>query len=277
VEYHGVVPEYFDVMRVPLLAGEPLDRSWVARQPMTVLVNQEMSERFWPAGDVLGSTFRLSSRDTTSIVVVGVVGNELDDGFASSPEPIFYMPFGTRVSRQMAFVVRVADDPARVSAGVREAVARVDPDVPAGNLQMLDDLLAETVVRPRAASLIGLAFALLALLVAAAGIYGVLTYAVQSRTREIGVRAALGASRQQLVHMILGQSSRLLLLGLLLGWIGALLAGRAVSGILFGVKTWDPLSLLTASALLFVAGTAASWLPARRAVRVDPRDALRAE
>jgi putative ABC transport system permease protein len=177
----------------------------------------------------------------------------------------------------MAFVVRVADDPARVSAGVREAVARVDPDVPAGNLQMLDDLLAETVVRPRAASLIGLAFALLALLVAAAGIYGVLTYAVQSRTREIGVRAALGASRQQLVHMILGQSSRLLLLGLLLGWIGALLAGRAVSGILFGVKTWDPLSLLTASALLFVAGTAASWLPARRAVRVDPRDALRAE
>jgi ABC-type antimicrobial peptide transport system permease subunit len=142
---------------------------------------------------------------------------------------------------------------------------------------MLESLLSETVVRPRAASVIGAGFAVLALLVAAAGIYGVLSYAVQSRTREIGIRAALGASRQQLVRMVLGQSLRLLGWGLLLGWIGALLGGRAIAGILFGVKTWDPLSLILASALLWAAGIAASWLPARRAVRVDPRDALRAD
>ena len=103
---------------------------------------------------------------------------------------------------------------------------------------MLDDLLAETVVRPRAASLIGGAFALLALVIAAAGIYGVLSYTVQSRTREIGIRAALGASRQQRRSMVVGQSGRLIAFGLALGWVGALLGAKAVSGILFGVKAW---------------------------------------
>jgi ABC-type antimicrobial peptide transport system permease subunit len=177
----------------------------------------------------------------------------------------------------MSLVVRVAGDPAGVSAAVRQAVARVDPDVPAADLRMLTSLLDETVVRPRAASLIGLAFAILALLVAAAGIYGVLTYAVQSRTREIGIRAALGASGRQLVGMVMGHYTRLVLLGLVLGCGGALAAGRFLASLLFGVPVWDPVSLLGACAILGSVGTLAAWLPARRATRADPRDALRSE
>jgi putative ABC transport system permease protein len=275
-EYHAVIPEYFDVMGIPLLTGRNLERAWEAEHPVPVLINQEMADRFWPAGDALGASFNMAG-DTLQLVVVGVVGSELDDGYHAQPDPVFYMPYGARVQRQMAFVVRVGGDPAEVAEGIRAAVARVDPDVPAYGLRMMDDLLAETVVRPRAASLIGGAFALLALVIAAAGIYGVLSYTVQSRTREIGIRAALGASRPQLVSMVLGESGRLIVLGLALGWVGALLGGRAVSGILFGVRVWDPLSLVAASVLLGGAGALASWVPARRAVRVDPRDALRAD
>ena len=276
-EFHAVIPEYFDVMGIPLVAGAFPERAWEAERPVPVLVNEEMAERFWPQGDALGAGFRLAPEDTVPLQVVGVVGDVLDDGFAFTPEPTFYVPFGYQLQRQMAFVLTVSGDPADVSTAVRGAVARVDPDVPADGLRMLETLLAETVLRPKAASLIGGVFALLALLVAAAGIYGVLSYTVQSRTREIGIRAALGASRQQLVQMVLGQSTRLLVLGLVLGWIGALLGGRAISGILFGVRAWDPLSLIVASVLLFGAGSVASWLPARRAVRVDPRDALKTE
>jgi putative ABC transport system permease protein len=275
-EYHTVLPEYFAVMGIPLLAGRLPERPWDAELPVPVVINQEMADRFWPAGDPLGASFTIDA-DTVPLQVIGVVGTELDDGYAAPPDPVFYLPFGSRVQREMAFVVRVAGNPAEVAEGIRGAVARVDPDVPADGLRMLDDLLAETVVRPRAASLIGGAFALLALVIAAAGIYGVLSFTVQRRTREIGIRAALGASRQQLVRMVLGHSGRLIAAGLVLGWLGALLGARAVSSILFGVRVWDPLSLLAASALLATAGALASWIPARRAVRVDPREALRAE
>jgi len=160
---------------------------------------------------------------------------------------------------------------------IREGVASVDPDVTASDLRPLEGLLAETVARPRAASLIGGAFALLALLVAVAGIYGVLSYAVQRRTREIGIRSALGASGGQLVSMVMGQTTRLLAIGLVLGLLAAVLVGNALSGILFGVRSWDPPSLVLAAVLLGSVGALAAWVPARRAVRIDPREALRTE
>jgi putative ABC transport system permease protein len=235
-----------------------------------------MAARHWPGRDPLGSTFR-RAHDTLSLQVVGVVGDVRDDGYDAATEPIFYIPFGTMVQRRMSIVLNVTGSVSDVAVSVREAVARVDPDVPAGELRMLDDLLASTVARPRAASRIGSVFAVLALLVAAAGIYGLLSYSVESRTREIGIRSALGATRPQLTQMVLGQSTRLMVWGLALGWIAALLAGKALSGVIFGVRAWDPASLVLASALLWVAGTAAAWLPTRRALSIDPRDALRSE
>ncbi len=125
--------------------------------------------------------------------------------------------------------------------------------------------------------MIGLTFALIALLVSTAGIYGVLSYAVQSRTREIGIRAALGASGRQLVSMVMGQSMRLILAGLVLGTVGALASGRFLSSLLFGVRPWDPISLAGAGIVLGAAGLLASWVPARRAVAIDPKEALRSD
>jgi predicted permease len=276
-EYRTATPEYFQVMGIPLERGALLEPTWELRVPMPVLVNREMARRYWPDGDAVGQGFELRWRDTVSAAVVGVVGDVLDDGYRASPEPIFYAPFGTLINGRMSFVLEVSGDAAQVPAAVRDAVARVDPGVPVADLRMLESLMAETVVRPRAASLIGAVFALLALLVAAAGIYGVLSYLVQSRTREIGVRAALGAPRGRLMGMVMSQSLRLVALGLLLGSIGSLIAGRAISGLLFGVRPWDPPSLLVAAALLGGVGTLAAWLPARRAVAVDPREALRSE
>ena len=137
--------------------------------------------------------------------------------------------------------------------------------------------MEETVVRPRAASAIAGVFALLALSIAATGIFGVLSYAVQSRRREIGIRSALGATASQVTAMVLGQSTRLVASGLVVGVLLALAGGRLLSGLLFGIRPWDPVSLLVATGLLALAGGLAAWLPARRAVKVPPTLALESE
>jgi len=275
-EYRTVTPEYFEVMGIPLVQGRLPDPGWETRRPMPVVVNRTFARRYWPSENAVGAAFQLRWRDTIPATVVGVVGDVLDDGYDGQPEPIFYSPFATLLNRRMVFVVRVDDMSPGLSSALRDAVAAVDPDVPM-ELRLVESMLAETVVRPRAASLIGGIFAVLALLVAAAGIYGVLSYLVESRTREIGVRSALGASRPQITRMVMGQSTRLLVVGLVLGLAAALVSGRAMSGLLFGVRSWDPLSMIVATGLLGGVGTLAAWLPARRAVRIDPREALRGE
>ena len=275
-EYHHVTAEYFSVLEIPLLSGSMPD-SWELSDEPSVLVNEEMARTVWPGRDPVGASFLLDGSNPISARVAGVVGNVRDDGFAADPDPVFFVPFGPMPNRRMSYVLRASGEPGEVMAQVRQIVSRSDPDVPAAELQMLGAMMAETVVRPRAASLIGLTFALIALLVAAAGIYGVLSYTVQARTRELGIRAALGASGSQLVSMVMGYSTRLIALGLALGVVGAFAAKSAVSGLLFGVQSWDPLSHVVAVAVLGAVGLVAAWIPARRAVTIDPQEALRAE
>jgi hypothetical protein len=276
VEFHVMSPEYFDVLGIPVLEGAlPEARPDGAEVP--VVVNRRMADMLWPGGDALGATFVMSWRPDVVHRVVAEVGDILDDGYDAVADPVFYVPFASMPRRRMAYVVRVSGAPSQVLTAVREAVASVDPDVPAGDLGLLSGTMAETAARPRAASLIGLAFASIALLVATAGIYGVLSYAVQARTREIGIRSALGAGGREIVGMVMRQSSRLVAIGLVVGLLGALVAGRLLAGLLFGVRAWDPLSLLTAALVLGGAGLLASWLPARRAVAIDPTEALRGE
>jgi putative ABC transport system permease protein len=277
-DFHTVLPDYFEVMGIPLREGRIFTEAWEPVEDIPIVVNERMARRVEESGDAVGRSVLLY-RDGAPIAleIVGVVGDVLDDGYAADAEPVFYMPWGASPQRGMSVVARVRADASGVVDRVREAVARIDPDIPAARPRTLDALLAETVARPHAASRIGATFALLALLVAAAGIYGVLSYAVQSRTREIGIRSALGADPARLVTMILGHAGRLLAVGLILGLAGALAAGAALSGILFGVRAWDPLSVGVAVTLLGGIGALAAWLPARRAVRVDPKVALTAD
>lgn len=275
-EYHIVMPEYFEVLDIPLVAGT-LPPRWSEGDEAPVVVNQRMAEVFWPDYDPLGATLTLDWADEVRLRVTGVVGDVLDDGYDAVAEPAFFLPFAQIPRRRMSYLVRYAGDATPIMSALRGAVNRIDPDVPASDLRLLRTMMAESVARPRAASLLGLVFASIALLVAAAGIYGVLSYAVQRRTREIGIRSALGARGSDLVSMVLGQSGRLVAIGLLVGGVVAMIAGRALSGLLFGVRAWDPLSLIGATLVLGLVATLASWLPARRAVKIDPQVALRAD
>jgi predicted permease len=275
-EYHIVLPGYFDVLEIPVRAGAiPADRSYEAEVP--VLINERMAELYWPGGSALGATFATenSAEAGQTLRISGIVGDVLDDGYDAVAEPSFYLPYGASPWRRMSYLLRFTGNAESVADDIRAAVARVDPDIPAADLRRLDAMLAESVARPRAASLIGLTFALIALLVSASGIYGILSYAVQARAREIGIRAALGATSRQLISMVMGHSTRLVMAGLILGALGSLVAARALSGFLFGVRAWDPISLLSAAVTLGAVGSFAAWIPARRAIGVDPRDALR--
>lgn len=279
VDYHTVLPSYFSVMGIPVLQGAVFAQEWeTVDGDVPIVVNRAFAESVLPGGNAIGQVIETHTSDgTTSMPIVGVVGDVLDDGFIAATEPIFYRPYGSSPQRRMSVVVEYRGEAAPVLAGLQNAVLRVDGDVPAGNLRTLESLLAETVQRPRAASLIGAVFAVLALVIAAAGIYGVLSYLVGSRTKELGIRAALGASADQLVRMVVRESGRLLVVGVVIGWVAALVASRALAGLLFGVPTWDPASLLGATVLLAGVGTLAAWVPARRAARVDPAQALRDE
>jgi putative ABC transport system permease protein len=276
-DFHRVTPEYFAAMDIPVVRGAIPEQRWESQEDVEVAVNRRFADLYLPGRDPLGVGIVLEWSSVRTARIAAVVENVLDDGFAGDPEPILYLPYGASPGRRMYVVLRTAGDPGAVLTQVRTVVAAVDPDVPASDLRPLQGLLAETVARPRAASLIGSAFALLALLVAVAGIYGVLSYAVERRTREMGIRSALGASGRQLVSMVMGQTTRLLVVGLALGLAAAVVAGNALSGILFGVRGWDPSSLALATLLLGSVGTLAAWLPARRAVRIDPKEALRME
>lgn len=276
VEYRTALPEYFDAMGIEVEEGAFPTDPWAETPVVPAAVNRRLATLFWPEEDPIGRTFDYGD-DGVRVRVVSVVENVLDDGYTADADPLFYVPWGSVPRRRMSVVLDVDGDPGEVAAAVRSVVRGLDPEIPLDDLGMLETMMAETVARPRAASLIGSLVALLALLVATSGIYGVLSYLVHARTREIGIRAALGASGRRLVSMVLGQSLRLVLLGVLLGSGAALVAGHALSGFLFGISPWDPVSLGTAAIVLSGAGAAGAWLPARRAVRVDPREALSAE
>ncbi len=278
-EYRMVVGEYFEVMGIPVVAGAFPENAWRATDgEVSIAVNERAADMFWSGESPIGRTLELlGSGEPRPMRVAAVVANVLDDGFQGTPEPLLYLPWGASPQRGMIFLASTAPSGPEFASAVRDALGRVDSDVPVAELRMLEELMDETVVRPRAASLIGGLFAVIALLVAAAGIYGVLSYLVESRTREIGIRSALGATSEQLMGLVLGHSTRLLVAGLLAGVVGAVVAGRALSSLLYGVTPWDPVSLVFSTLALGVVGTLAAWIPARRAVGVDPREALRAE
>lgn len=272
-EYRVVTPNYFEVLDIPVLAGALPDES-AEGDEIPVVINQHMAETYW-GGEALGATARLGWTDPERLRVVAVVGNVLDDGYDATSEPIFYLPFSMAPRRRMAYAVQVRGDPGPMMATLASVVGDRDPDIPLGDPTLLTNLMRESVSGPRAASAIGAVLALIALLVSATGIYGVIAYSVQRRTRELGIRAALGAARGDLVSMVVRGSSRALGSGLALGIVGALLLGGRLAGLLFGVRAWDPVSLGLAVVLLGAIGTLAAWIPARRALRVAPVDALR--
>jgi len=209
--------------------------------------------------------------------IVGIVSDVKHASVQGDSLPEVYIPFAQRPVRAMSLVVRMAGDPLALAADARRAVASIDPEQPVSNVSAVSDLVAASIAQPRFNVTLLSAFAGIALVLALAGVYGVMSYSVALRTREIGVRVALGGQARDIASLVIRHGMRLTAIGLAIGLIRALALGRVMSGLLFGVTPADPIALASAAALVTAVAFGACYVPARRAMRIDPIVALRNE
>lgn len=280
VDRRVVTPGYFALMGTPIVEGREfgLEEAPGSDVP-SAIVNETFARRIWPGGDPLGRRLRLLLRSGPGpwLTVVGVAGDVRHHGLAQPSEPEVYVPYAQASVETMVMVLRAAGDPAPLAEPARQAVWRLDPNIPLENVATVEALLDASVAEPRFRALMLNGFAFLALLLAAIGIYGLVSYAVEQRTRETGVRIALGARPRDVLGRVVGEGLGLAGLGAVVGLAGAWALGRVLSSFLFGVDATDPLTFSGVSALVILVALAASYLPARRAARVDPVEALRGE
>jgi putative ABC transport system permease protein len=272
-EFRTVSLGYFSSVGIPLRAGRFFNEDDFKQQ--NAVINETMARRFWPQGNALGKRINLCSLDPKPCwnTIIGIAGNVHQYGLDHEPTYDVYFVGGWTPF----FIVRTASDPLSIATGVTEVVHKFDSNLPVTNVMTMDHLISGSVSPRRFSSVLVAIFAGLALLLAAIGIYGVMSYTVSQRTQEIGVRMALGAQLASVRGMILGQTLKLTLLGVGLGLAGAFVVTRFLTSMLFGVGVYDPVTFVGVAALLVAVALVASYVPARRAMRVDPIVALRYE
>ena len=274
----STAPNYFEALRIPLLRGRLYGASDDADAPPVVVISERLAERHWPGADPLGKRLRLGRGDDNEPwrTVIGVVPHVVQDGddINDNLSPL-YLPFAQQPQRFLSFAVRTAGSPHALDAAVREAVQAIDADQPVYFLRSLDEWYEIAAFDHRLmVSLFGI-FGVFALLLAAAGLYAVLAYAVSQRTREIGVRRALGADNRGIVRMVMRQGAKQLALGLLVGLGLALAFAQVLATVLYDVSAFDPLTFASVPVLLALVAMLAALLPTRRALAVAPMTALR--
>lgn len=288
--YHMVSPDYFRTMGIPLISGRQIRDSDSARTPLAGVISRSMAQRYWPNRNPVGETivvYRFSSALTSKgtsiqwtpqqLEIVGVAGDVRQLGLDDQPGPELYMPYAQWPSDNMSVVLRARTDPWPLIPEALKEIWRVDPEQPVTDVKTMDQWVAkESASRRFALELIG-AFALIALILAAVGIYGVVSYWARQRTCEIGIRMALGAEPNQVLHLVVAQGLKPALVGLGLGITAGLALTRFLSSLLYGVKPTDAPTFIVVSLLLTVMVLLASYIPARRATKVDPMVALRYE
>jgi predicted permease len=280
----AVTPDYFRAMGIPLLRGRAFSERDTAKAPGVAIVTEQFARRLWPAQDAVGRRLKIGfgSPDSQSwLTVVGVVAAVRGIQLAEEPQAAVYVPLDQAprpfLLRSQTFVVRTASNPLAVATAVRSVIRNVDPNLPIDRVETMDRLVASSVAEPRFRSAVLAVFATAALLLVASGILGVLAYAVTRRTREIGVRMALGAQRVDVLSLVMGHALRMTIAGVGLGLAASVGLTRLLTRYLYEVQPTDPFSLAAAAVLLFAVALVAIYVPARRAVRVEPLTALRAE
>ena len=268
---------YFQAMGIPLLSGRDFSDQDGGSAPQVVIINETMARKYFPEEGAIGKRISVTIGNQAMREVIGVVGDVRHAGLTREAGPEVYLPYLQLTFSGMSMVIRTKGDPAQFAPTARAEALAVDGNQPVSQLKTMEDYLAESVSAPRFNTILLNIFALLALTMAVVGIYGVLAYTVNYRTREIGVRMALGATRLQVLRLIVGQALFLSLIGGILGLVGALFVTRVLSVQLFGVTPRDPVTFLLAYLLLVVAALLASLRPAYRATTVDPMVALRYE
>jgi len=295
---HGVAgwtfisPGYFDALKIPVLRGRAFNERDDATQPGVVIINQEMARRFWPNSDPLndrllvGRTFGPEYDQDPVRQIVGIVGDVRDVGLNRNPRPAMYVPIAHLPESvrslvlpilPIAWIVRTRVEPQSLSMAIQSELRQASGGLPVARVRSMDEVASQSTARTRFNMLLMSIFGASALLLAATGIYGLMAYSVQQRTQEIGIRMALGAATGEVRNMMISQGMRLALTGTAIGIALAFGLARFIAGFLFGVKAWDPIVFLAVPALLSAVALFAIWLPALRASRIDPIDALRHE
>ena len=277
--YLGTVSgRYFDSMGIPLLAGRTFNDRDVEAAPGVAIVTAAMARRYWPGESPVGKRLRFDDSAADSwITVVGLAGDVRQLGMAAEPPPLIFFPFEQFPLPFTSVTVRSALPEGTVASMMRAQLAAIDPDLPLSDITPLRASVTNNVDGPRFRTMLIAVFALLALVLASVGVFGLVSYTVAQRTREIGIRVALGAAPRQVLLPMLREGVALAFAGIALGLVGAFFAARALSAFLFGVAPADPLTFAAVAVVMLAVATLASYIPSRRALKVDPVVALRAE
>jgi len=276
MQLDDVTPSYFETLRIPLVRGRVFDENDRQSTKKVVVVNEATVKQLWPDQDAVGKRFHFFGEPELR-EVVGVVKNVVVNTIGETPQPAVYLPITQDYSPAATLQVRTTGDPAAVIGGVRAKVQELAPTMAITNVQTVQEIVDQGLWAPRAGAGLLTVFGALALILAAVGVYGVLSYSVSQQTREIGIRMSLGAQRQQVMRLVIGQGMRLAALGLALGLIVALAMTRVLTSLLFGVSAYDPATFGVVSVGLLAVSALACYIPARRAIAVDPIIALRYE
>jgi putative ABC transport system permease protein len=270
-----VTPGYFRTMGISLVRGRGFTAHDDASAPPVTIINETFAQRYWPRGDALGHHVNTGAGNAE---IIGIVPDIKQTSLLDTPEPQFYRPYAADPWTNMTVALHVArGDPASLASAVRQAVHKLDPSMPVFNVRTMDAVVEDARSASRTFGMLLTAFAIVALLLAAAGVYAVTSFLVAQRTRELGVRVALGAEPMRVAGMVLREGVVLALIGVVVGLGGALATARVLESMLYGVSTTEPLVFVEAALVLGLTAALASYAPARRASRVDPMEAMRSE
>jgi predicted permease len=281
--YHMATPGYFSAMGIPLIAGRfftEADRDQKG-VPTVVIVNRALAERYWGEANVVGRRISFEDNpksDSDWMTIVGVVGDVKDQPNSSGAEPGFWMAeLQNAWTSDMSIVIRTASDPQAMADALRNEVHKLDPSLAVTDVQVMSKIAESAVATPRFAFVLVGLFATLAIVLAAIGTYGVISYSVSRRTAEFGLRMALGARHGDVLRLVLASSARLAILGTGIGIVASLGLARELKGLIYDVSPADPATFFGVSALVVLVALIACYIPARRATHADPMDSLRAE
>ncbi len=285
VERSEVTPEYFHLLEIPVLRGRLLNNGDDEKSPLVAVINQAMARTYWPGEDPLGKRLMLGrgrpgvglGARKAWITIVGVIADARTESLANASVPQIYLSLYQDTPKELAIFLRGDLSASAIPEQVRAMVQSVNPELPVYGAKTLDDAVSASLEQRRFSMNIVAVFAMTALLLAALGIYGVISYIVSERTRDIGIRLALGAERGQILAMILRQGLGLAMAGAALGLVGSVIVSYLMAGLLYGVRPADPLTLVGVTLVLTVVAMGACYIPARRAMRVDPMITLRHE
>ncbi len=272
-----VAPDYFSTLGIQLVRGEPISARDGANTNPVAMINETLARRYYANEDPIGKRIAIAAQQPRWMTIIGIVRDTHHTTLAEAPYPQLYGAYSQRPVRVASLVIRTTPDPLSIVSSLKSQVRSIDPDIPVSRIATLESVLSDSIAQPRVYLILVAIFALVGLLLAAIGIYGVISYSVTQRTGEFGVRLALGASSSDVLRMVLADGMKLTGIGIAAGLAGAFALSRLIVSVLYGVTSTDVMTLLGVPLILLVVAIAACYIPARRATRVDPLVALRHE